>query len=240
MITALTLAVLAQTAPITFDFHDAHDLPTQAAVMSDAKIAREVIEKFFGEPFLAPVKIDVMPSRREMDAVFAKRWKAPKTERWMVAAGVADTVILLSPAAWKADADEHDATNSGHVQRIITHELVHSYHGQHNKDNQLAAMDTVGWFVEGLATFVSGQMAEEHKGKAQEAVAAGKAPTKLETAWSGRYRYAVCGSMVAYIDKAYGRKKVFELLSKQSNSDILSVLGKTEDGFLSDWRKSIQ
>ena len=59
------------------------------------------------------------------------------------------------------------------AQDLITHELVHTYHGQHNPTRDFTGMDDLGWFVEGLATYASGQMAHSHAGDAKAALAAG-------------------------------------------------------------------
>jgi len=172
----------------------------------DIHQGRDRIERFFGHPFDKPYTVEVFPDRKAFDTFFQKRWGIAHTERWMVAAGVADRLVLLSPRAWAKEADEHDASDRQHVREIITHEMVHVYHGQHNPSRDFDGMDDLGWFVEGLATYVSGQLELGHADDARKAIAEGKAPIHLADAWSGRYRYGVCGSMVQYVDSRYGRE----------------------------------
>jgi hypothetical protein len=67
-------------------------------------------------------------------------------------------------------------------------------------------MDDLVWLVEGLAVYVYGQLDHARRDAARQTIAAGKAPTSLAKAWSGGFRYGVCGSMVRSIDQRYGRK----------------------------------
>lgn len=200
----------------------------------ELRLARSTVARFFNQPFKVRFKAIVFKSRSELDAYFMKRWKF-KGEPWMVAAGVADAFIILDPATWGTQATEHDGSDLRHVQEIVTHELVHVFHGQHNPSKDFSDVDEIGWFIEGLATFASGQLQHGKNEDALKALNSGLAPRNLATAWSGRYRYGVCGSMVKYIDVVYGRRKLFELLSATTQSQILAELGATEEGFLFDW-----
>jgi hypothetical protein len=201
---------------------------------------RQKVEKFFGQPFKGAFEIEIYADRAAFDEYFRKRWKVPKTEAWMVASGVGDRLIILSPRVWKTQAVEHDPANAAHIRELVTHELVHVYHGQHNPRPDFDGMDDCGWFVEGLAVYVSGQLEASHRTDAREAIKAGKAPAKLADAWSGRYRYGVCGSMVEFVDKRYGRNVTKELLVVVSNEEALKRLGMTESEFLEAWKASVQ
>ncbi|MCA8901226.1 MAG: hypothetical protein KDA53_08235 [Hyphomonas sp.] len=206
-----------------------------ATAEADVAAARQKIETFFDAPFPEPVRITIAPDRAAFDAAMPAEWGMISTECWMVGVGVADWLAVLSPAAWSAEACEHDGSDRTEVQGIITHELVHTYHGQHNPTRDFTGMDAAGWFVEGLATYVSGQLETSHAGDAAEAIAEGAAPTELESAWSGRYRYGVSGSMVAYIDETYGRGVLVALLPATSEEEILSALGSSEAEFIASW-----
>ena len=100
-------------------------------------------------------------------------------------------------------------------------------------------MDDLSWLIEGLATYVSGQMDEEHRGQDAEAIQEGKAPKSLATAWSGRYRCAISGSLVRFVDQKYGRAKLIELLALTKPSKVLAALGTSEAKLLDDWQKSV-
>jgi len=200
---------------------------------------QQKVERFFGQPFKSPFEVVVLPDRAAFDEYFRKRWSVPQTEAWMVASGVADRLVILSPRVWKTQAVEHDPTDARHIQGLVAHEMVHVYHGQRNPRLDFEGMDDIGWFLEGLAVYVSGQLEGSHRTAATSAIEAGKAPTRLADAWSGRYRYGVSGSMVEFVDKHYGRDMVRRLLAVVSNEDALKDLELTEDEFIENWKASV-
>jgi hypothetical protein len=216
--------------------HAEQDKDVAASLKPYIKQGRQKVERFFGQPFKQAFEIEVFPDRAAFDAYFHKRWKVPKTEAWMVASGVADRLVILSPRVWKNQAAEHDPADAAHIRELIAHELVHVYHGQHNPRPDFDGMDECGWFVEGLAVYVSGQLDQSHRTAARDALKAGKAPTRLADAWSGRYRYGVSGSMVEFVDQRYRRDVVKKLLGVVSNREALKLLKTTEDEFLAAWK----
>jgi hypothetical protein len=200
---------------------------------------KKKVERFFGSPFKSSFVVEICPNRAALDDYFTKRWKMPKTQAWMVAAGIADQLVLLSPRVWKTEAAEHNPSDVAYVRDLIAHELTHVYHGQHNPRPNFDGMDDMGWFVEGLAVLASGQLERSQKGRAAEALKAGRAPAKLADAWSGRYRYGVCGSMVEFLDHTKGRDVIKKLLSAVTNEEALRILNTTEQKFLDDWKAHI-
>jgi len=146
------------------------------------KQRRQKIEAFFKKPFEQAFDIELYPDRAAFDDYFRRRWNVPKTEPWMVASGVADRLAILSPRVWKTLAAEHDPANTNHVSDLAAHELVHVFHAQRNPRPDFDGMDDLGWFVEGLATYVSGQLDHSHRNDARDALKAGKAPTRLADA----------------------------------------------------------
>jgi hypothetical protein len=219
---------------------DPADEPLRASLERVIGQGVKLNESFFGRAYPRPLLATVYPSRASLDKAFHDRWGVDKTEPWMVAAGVADGIFLLSPRVWKSEAVEHNPDNEAHVRRIIAHELTHVYHGQLSPAHDFEGMDDLGWLAEGLATYVSGQLDEEHRGEDAEALAKGKGPTLLATAWSGRYRYAVSGSLVRFVDQKYGRKKLIELLGMTKPEEVLKALGTTEETLLRDWANAVK
>jgi hypothetical protein len=153
----------------------------------------------------------------------------------MVAWGVADTLAVLSPRAWAAEACEHDAADAGHVGRLLAHELVHVVHGQNNGHPDFTGLDGIGWFAEGLAVLASGQLAQEHAGKAKEALDAGRGPQDLASAWSGRWKYGVCGSLVEFWRERAGDGALVRALGATTNAELLGAAGMEEGEFLEAW-----
>lgn len=197
---------------------------------------RQKIETFFNDRFQRDFAIELYFDRAAFDDYFRKRWQVPKTEPWMVASGVADRLAILSPRVWKTQAAEHDPADTNHVSELIAHELVHVFHAQHNPRPDFDGMDDLGWFVEGLATYASGQLDHSHRNDAREAIKSGKAPTRLADAWSGRYRYGVAGSMVEFVDQRHGRNIIRKLLAVVSNEEAMKLLNTTEPEFLAAWK----
>ena len=236
---ALLLGVLmVQTAPVSFIFGGDPDPAFEAGFQATVVEAKSKVEVFFDKPFPRPFNVEVLPSRRAFDAYFMRKWSAPATEPWMVATGVATGMAILTPKVWTSEAAEHPPTPE-HVAGIVTHELVHVYHGQGNPLGNLDGLDEIRWFVEGLATYASGQFESEHAGRDAAALKEGKRPVALDSAWSGKYRYAVCGSMVRYIYKKYGRVLLKKLMGETRNSRILKALGTSEAQFIENWALSV-
>lgn len=199
---------------------------------------RRTVQDFFERDYPDSFVVRVFPDRATMTAYWRSEWGIPdlETECWMVASGTASALSLLSPRAWKTDACEHDADDTVRTQMLITHEMVHTFHGQFNPRPEFDGLDSIGWFLEGLAVYASGQLDGPYLASAHEADSLGQLPDQLEDAWSGKYRYGVSGSIVAFIDSKYGRATLLKLLPATSESQILQRLGTTEEILLHDWR----
>lgn len=219
-------------------------LPGEGAVAGTIRGAlaegTSTVEAFFGAPYPEPVVATVVPDRAAFDFVLREAWGVPETACWMVATGVADFLVLLSPRAWKAEACEHDPTDGGHLSDIVTHELAHVYHGQRNPTRDFTGAEGIGWFLEGVAVLVAGQLDRDRLSDPAEALENGGAPTRLEDAWSGRYRYGVSGSLVRYIDERHGRDVLRRLLAVTSEEALLAELGTTEKAPLAAWREWVR
>ncbi len=198
---------------------------------------RQLVETFFEMPFVESVNVRVCPSREAFTASFPPEWGMTETQRWMVAAGVADKLIILSPRVWGEEADEHDPLDTEHVQDIVVHELVHVFHGQHNPTRDFTGAEQLGWFIEGLAVHVSGQLAHGHLAEPSEAIERDAVPTRLADAWSGKYRYGVCGSLVAYLDATCGRDTLRDMLAVTNQADLLALAGATESQLFDQWQR---
>lgn len=218
---------------------------------ADGKVARDLhrdllsgrraIERFFGKPFPKPFVSRVFPDRASLTAHWREVWNEPEFEAqcWMVASGGGNGLALLSPSAWKAEACEHDPNDAEHIRLLVAHELVHVYHAQMSPNPTLDGLEPIGWLVEGMATYASGQLERHHEARAREAVASGAVPDELEKFWSGKYRYGISGSLVRYIDRTYGRRALLDLLAATSEEQALARLGVTERELIDRWRASV-
>src|SRR5262249_52283210 len=151
----------------------------------------------------------------------------PEPQRWMVAMGISHQLNILAPSRWRIESDDH-AGSPEEVRDVIAHELVHVYHAQHNPSKDFDGVDDLDWLAEGDAVYTSGQLERSHAGMAQQAISDGRAPKTLGDAWKGRYRYGVAGSIVCYVDRRYGRKRLAQLLGATTQKQVLEELKTTE------------
>lgn len=205
-------------------------------VRSESSAAAGALEVYFGHDFVRPVTVSVLADRAAFDTAAPAEWGIAPSQCWMVGVGAADRVLFLSPAAWAAEACEHKPEDADEARAILWHEMTHVYHGQHNSTGDFTGMDEVGWFVEGLAVLISGQLDDRRLTQARTAVRDGAGPTALADAWSGPARYGVGGSLVRFIEATWGRATLFDLMAETSNAGILERLGVTEQVFLMRWR----
>ena len=67
-----------------------------------------------------------------------------------------------------------------------------------------------------------------------------KIPATLDYFWKGQEKYGLSGSMVAFIDKKYGRERLFELLKLTNKHDVLKSLALSEDQLIRNWKESLK
>lgn len=205
-----------------------------AAVRADLVWAEDRISDMLG-PFPDTVSVQIFAHREGFTAALQQAWGIPETACWMVGAADDHSLFLLSPGVWKTEACEHDPDDDEHRRLLVTHEAVHVYHGQVNPSEDVGLLEDIGWFIEGLATYVSGQLETSHAGRAAEALAESSGPERLADAWSGPYRYGVAGSLVEFVDEQWGRETLRAALEVSTQDQLLALLGTTETGFLAGW-----
>ena len=226
---------------VTIEFTE-NDRGQVARVYEDVSLGKRRVKAFFGKSFPQKFRIKVFPDRASLTAFWRKDWKMPdfQAQCWMVASGTEKTLAILSPRVWKTEACEHDPNNSNEIRMLIAHEMVHVFHDQMNPQPNFDALEQVSWFVEGLAVYASGQLENKKLASPLEAVTQGKAPTELENAWSGKYRYGVSGSIVQYIDVRYGRKKILQMLKGGTEAELLAKLKISEKELLENWQSFVK
>jgi len=180
--------------------------------------------------------MQVFPGRESFNTALRQAWGIPETACWMVGAADDHHLYLLSPSVWSEEACEHDPGDAEHRRLLVAHEAVHVYHGQLNPSEDVGLLEGIGWFVEGLATFVSGQLEARHADRAVEAVTRGASPARLTEAWSGPYRYGVAGSMVHFIHERWGVGVLRQAVRTVAQEELLQLLGRTEAAFLQEWQ----
>lgn len=204
---------------------------------------------FFGQPYPHPFDVWCFPDRSLLDRQWQQDWgdSTFQSACWMVASGVGKRLDILSPRMWDTQACEHRdpfaaADSAAYARRIddfrrlLTHELTHVYHGQFCRIPDFTGMDALGWWVEGLATYVSGQLDSGRLERTRAVVLAGKAPESLDRFWSGPHRYGLSGSVVAMLDARYGRAALVRLLPHTTPAKVFEGLGTDEATLLTAWK----
>ena len=199
-------------------------------------------KNFFGSAYKSKFDIYIHPNRKSLDSTWQKDWNMPtfKSECWMVASGVGKRLDVISPKTWDKEACDHKSSDEWEMRGILWHELVHVFHGQFNASPDFSDVENVDWFVEGLATYASGQLDSARIAEVKKLVAENKVPAALDNFWTGKSRYGLSGSVVMYIDKKYGRKKLVELLPFNKKAAILQCLKISETELLNDWSSFIR
>ena len=199
------------------------------------------VQSFFDGNYSNNFEVKIHPDRISLDTQWQADWKMPdfKSECWMVASGVANRLDMISPKLWDAESCEHVYSEKLKTQQLITHELVHVYHGQRNASPDFSDVSGIDWFVEGLATYASGQCDSAKIGEIKKAVLDNKYPASLDEFWTGRLKYGLSGSIVLFIDRKYGRTKLKELLKFNKKADLLTSLNISEPELLTDWKEFI-
>lgn len=203
---------------------------------------KKLVEDFFQSSYKYDFNIYIHPTRESLDSSWQKDWNMPdfKSQCWMVASGVADKLDIISPKLWDTLACEHIYSDTIKTQNLITHELVHVFHGQHNKSPDFSDASGIDWFIEGLATYASGQCDSIRIVEVQKALLDNKIPETLNKFWTGNLRYGLSGTVVMYLDNKYGRKKLTSLLKYNNIKEALNSLETTESEIMNGWKKYIK
>lgn len=207
-------------------------------VHAEGVAGRENAVRFFGSPLAGELRIGVFPDRAALNAHWRRIWgnAAFQSECWMIASGDASGVTLLSPGAWARDSCGHDGQDALRRSRITFHEVVHVHHAQHNPAWGFTATG-LGWLMEGLAVYASGQLDDEARSNVRAEALAGRGPTRLLEVLPAGYNWA--GSLVASIDRRYGRGALLDLLDETHEAAVLQRLATSEAELLAGWRTDL-
>lgn len=218
------------------------DRPNKDAYVKILDSGIQSVQSFFGDSFKKEFHIYIHPDRQALDKQWQQDWKMPefKSECWMVASGVATKVDIISPAHWDDQACEHSYSDETKTQQLITHELFHVFHGQRNASPDFSDVTNIDWFVEGFATYASGQLTASRIISVKEAIANNSIPTSLDNFWTGKNKYGLSGSVIKYIAFKFGNEKLKELLVYNKKEQILGSLKLTEKDLLSGWAAFIR
>ena len=200
---------------------------------------KKSVSDFFQSTFYNEFDIYIHPNRISIDSSWQKDWNIPefKSQCWMVASGIAIKLDIISPKIWDNVSCEHIYSNTIKTQQLITHELIHVFHGQRNISPDFSNVNGIDWFIEGLATYASGQCDSIRVSEVKNAILENKMPQHLNKFWTGNLKYGLSGTVVMYLDKKYGRKKMIQLLKHNNMKEVLLSLETTELEIISGWKE---
>lgn len=201
----------------------------------------KTVEEFFQSSFKSDFSIYIHPSRISLDSAWQKDWNMPdfKSQCWMVASGISNKLDIISPKIWDSLACEHLYSDSAKTQNLITHELVHVFHGQKNKSPDFSNVNGIDWFVEGLATYASGQCDSSRILEVKKAILNNQTPESLDKFWTGNLKYGLSGTVVMYLDNKYGREKLIQLLNYNDITELLNTIETTELEMINGWKEYV-
>ncbi|HQQ97121.1 MAG TPA: hypothetical protein PLX35_07650 [Cyclobacteriaceae bacterium] len=209
--------------------------------LSQIESGIETVQVFFGHTYAHDFGVYIHPNRHSLDSTWQKDWNMPdfKSECWMVASGVATKLDMMAPRQWDKLSCEHRYADKEKTQQLITHELIHVYHGQHNGSPDFSAVEGIDWLVEGLATYAAGQCDPSRISGVKKRVAEHQVPAVLDDFWKGNDKYGLSGTLVMYIDYQYGRQKLILLLPFTNKAAVLASLGISESTLLAGWQSYV-
>jgi hypothetical protein len=212
------------------------------AMLDHARAGRDLATTFFGEVFKSGFTVRVYPDRSSLTTYWRAAWAQPSLvpECWMVASAVRTMAVVLSPRTWAASACGHNASDASYVRRLVSHEIVHVLHAQLNALPEVNAVGALKWFNEGVAYYAAGQLDDASRAQVRALIASGYQPTTLEAVLPGQGGYPAAASIVAYIDRTFGRDALRRLLRATSTAEALAMLSISEQKLLADWRAAQQ
>jgi hypothetical protein len=213
------------------------DLGLAPALLADLAAGRLRATDILALGFDPPVPLWVYPDRGSLTRHWRIAWQRPDLvpECWMIAAGWASELNLLSPAAWPGEACGHPAGDALYRRMVIGHELVHALHAQQNATYpQLDA--TMPWLNEGLAVYVSGQLEAVYQPGGLLARGLARNPQSIAELWALPENYALMGSLIRYLDQSRGRPILRALLQVDSPAQFLDLVGVGEAELLAAWK----
>ncbi|NNK87224.1 MAG: hypothetical protein HKO90_02990 [Flavobacteriaceae bacterium] len=222
--------------------YDSIDVSQAKQITSWLQDGQQNIRSVFNKDFKRSFDIFIFSDRDSLDKQWQKDWNMPgfKSQCWMVASGIAHRLDILSPRVWQAQACEHDVRDTTATRKIVFHEMIHVFHGQHNPSPTFEHIDNIDWFVEGIAVYSSGQLDQSRYADAQDFLIKNEGPNTLSEIWKGENRYGLAGSIVKFIDDRYGRKVLFDMLAYTSATEMLNHLSISEKELLLLWKTAVR
>ncbi len=186
-----------------------------------------------------PIRAILAPDRTEYDRLVTHllmvQIETPSDDR-RIAQPQGTDLVVLSPSAYEThsayryDRNEYD--------RLLHHEVAHMFEEHLAPDIEAIPR----WWSEGLAVYLSEQWKHEDDFRLPilRAIREGTIPRIREILMSVRLSYAWGWTMLAYVDRAYGRHALLRAVRKCVGGDMFGALGVDRSDFEKAWRAWFQ
>jgi len=186
------------------------------------------------------INIFIAPSRKEYDKLVAHLTRIP-TNKGRLGQPQGHDFYLVSPNAYAKDVSPNycrpdGACDKGMYKLFIKHEIVHMVEELISPRDAMEVRPQ--WWSDGLAVYVTGQYRDRVTTKYMKADrAAGKIPGLDELKGGPAYTWG--WSVVRYIDKRFGRKKILEIMRNTCDADIPGLLKLSKKTLERAWQNSL-
>lgn len=163
------------------------------------------LEKFFGYKFDSNMHLKVVYTRAEMNSILKK-----ETPIWMVANANKGKIVIFSPSVF----EKVSSHSKKEFSKTLKHEVCHLFVEKFPTPPR--------WLDEGIAGYIANQYNSHKKHKIKNL-------NKLyyQTDWDKEPMYQFAYFAVKYLVENYGKKKLFNLMSKTSIKMPLNKFDKT-------------
>ena len=208
------------------------------AQVSHAALDRALpaITGYFGLPSSFPkVRVVLVPSRAEFDRLvrdlLGVAIETHSNPGRIAQAQRTDTVVLSPPAYEIHSSFEYDEEG---FRRLLVHELVHMVEEFLSPDIEASPR----WWSEGLAVYLSDQwrLEGDYKDPVLHGISGGNVPGVAELAADVKLAYDWGWTIVRFVEDAFGRQKVVQIVRECADGDLFSMLGEETSSLERRWK----
>lgn len=197
------------------------------------------LSRYFGlkKPF-SLIRVALAPSRSQYDQLVANflgvKAKIPSVPQ-RIAQTQETKMVFLSPTAYKDDSSYKFKPDE--YRRLVFHELVHVFEEYLSADMEAVPC----WWGEGLAVYLSGQgkYEDEFRQPVLRGIRERNIPTFQSIQASRKQSYRWGGTIVAFIEKTYGKKMILKIAKKGNNKNILKIINEDLKDFEKKWKNML-
>lgn len=181
------------------------------------------------------VKVVLVPNRNEYDRLvrdlLGVEIEVPSNPA-RIAQPQRTDMVVLSPSAYVRHSVYKYIPDD--FSRLLVHELVHMVEEHLSPDIEASPR----WWSEGLAVYLSDQWMheDEFRKPTSEGISQNKIPRIREIAENRKLAYEWGWTIVRFIESAYGKEKVLQIVRECADGNVFSMIGEEVDSLQNRWR----